>query len=54
MKLNFTSLTLVAALFAGTAMAQSTKQVDETYSIFNRIKKSKSNSDAKAARLMRP
>ncbi len=47
MKLNFTSLTLVAALFAGTAMAQSTKQVDETYSIFNRVK-SKSNSDAKA------
>ncbi|MCZ4408942.1 fasciclin domain-containing protein [Cryomorphaceae bacterium 1068] len=41
MKLNFTSLTLVAALFAGTAMAQSTKHVDETYSIFNRFENAK-------------
>lgn len=49
MKLNFTSLTLVAALFAGTAMAQSTKQFDESNSYLDRFENlKKSTSDQKA------
>jgi uncharacterized surface protein with fasciclin (FAS1) repeats len=47
MKLKFTYLTLIAALFAGTTMAQTTKQVDESYSVLNRIKGYSAN-DAKA------
>lgn len=47
MQLKFTYLTLIAALFAGTTMAQSAKTLDESYSFYNRIKGYSTN-DSKA------